>query len=276
MSQLLRDATNEYRIAFGGEGVWCPYVLNNRPCLPNPRIDVLSRPGAGKITAVEFKKAAQYAYEQVMIEGVSYSLTVPEAVRTRLVDGSLPDDTYNYTGVDCSGFATQVLQHAFEENGRDFFGELRVSYDNVVKGYAMPGWTPNLDERAVVLERARENGGLSAREFTRIFRKHGQPASSVNIARLVSDAVKVEGDLQPGDLAVYTPTDPLVIPHVAIILDTDRNSVNFAHSGRIDPAIERGGVEIFTFPRKSVFDREFKHGHRGTMAIHRLNALASI
>ncbi|MGH7204109.1 MAG: hypothetical protein ACREHC_06715 [Candidatus Levyibacteriota bacterium] len=64
--------------------------------------------------------------------------------------------------------------------------------------------------------------------------------------------------------------------HVAVVLDTvGEKRVKFAHSGRRDPRIERGGIEIFALPRRDIFNRQKEHGHRGTMSIHRLNALAA-
>ncbi|HSX09453.1 MAG TPA: hypothetical protein VLF93_04835 [Candidatus Saccharimonadales bacterium] len=254
-SQMLHDAVAEYQyITPDGGSVWCPYIVNGGRRLPNPSTDFLNRPGAGKVRAVEFQKAAQYAYEQVMLEGVGYLPSIAEAIRLRLVNGSLPDDNYNYTGVDCSALVTSVVQPLVAQSGKDLFDQLIIPNDG-----ATPGYT----------------GGLSANEFTRKFRGHNQPLRAVNVSRLAANSVSVRGDLQPGDLAVYTPTNPQSLRHVSVVLDADGGDhVTLAHSGRRDPAAI-GGVEIFTLPRKKVFDRERIHGQRGTMEIRRLNALAS-
>ena len=117
---------------------------------------------------------------------------------------------------------------------------------------------------------------LQKSPYLELIQKCQQPARAVGVDRLVANSAEVEGqDVQPADLAFYTPTGQRKPSHVAIILDTDDNSVIFAHSGSIDPEIEIGGVEIFPLPRGNVFNQSLKHGPRGTVAIRRLSALAS-
>jgi cell wall-associated NlpC family hydrolase len=274
MSQLLRNATNQYRFTTPYGDVWCPYVMNGGPFRPNPRNGVLKRRGAGKIKAVEFQIAAQHAYDQVMIDGVNDHPSVPEAVRARLVNGSLPKDNHNYTGIDCSGLVVNVLDHAVKQSGGGDIYEALVVPDeevvNMLDSMLDPG-------KKAVLEHARSSGGFNIREYARTIRGHNKPARAVNVARLVTNSTFVEGtDIQPGDLAFYTNTDFRRPHHVALVLDTEgRDGVIFAHSGRRDPEVEIGGVEIFSLPHESVFNRELIHDQRGRMAIRRLDTLAS-
>jgi hypothetical protein len=276
MATRLRAATFEYRyMTPDGEPVWAPFTLNNMPCLPNPDTDTLRRPGVGKISAARFQEAADYVYGIVKDEGLGEFASVPEAIRTRLVNGSLPNDELNYMGVDCSGFVTNVLQRSLTQVGGDLYQKLWVPYPQVVLGYDRPGWTPNRDEKEEILQRARESEGLSVKDFTQVFHGSYEPARAVGINLLLANADEVGDEVRPGDLAVYTPSNPSIMRHVTVVLDkVGERRVKFAHSGRRDPRIERGGIEIFTLPREDVFDRQKEHGHRGSMSIHRLRVLA--
>jgi hypothetical protein len=276
-SDQLFTATYEYRYQTShGDDIWSPYVLNGAPRLPNPDTDIVNKPGAGKLSAASFQEAAGYVDDLVREEGLGDFPSVSEAIRTRLVDGSLPVDAYNFSGVDCSGFVTHVLRRSLAQTGVELYQELWVPYPQIVQGYTIPGWTPNREEREETLRRARETEGLSVKTYTEIFRPHNQPARAVDVKLLVENSDQILGeDLKPGDLAIYTPSVLSKKRHVAVVLDaTDRRDVTFAHSGRRDPRIEKGGVQIYTLPRKNVFDSQKEHSHVGSMSLHRLRVLA--
>lgn len=251
-----------------GEKMWPPFVLNGRAALPD--LEPLRRPGAGKATPEQCATAADYAYG-VIGGRLDTETTMTAEVRRRLADGSLPNDSFNYTGIDCSGFTATVLARSLGAYGIDLYSKLSVSPKQLEAAYR--GLQKD-DEKNVLLEQAKSSEGLSVRAFTRVVRNHDSPIRSVSAANLAWNATPIrDQNAQSGDIGLYSPIGTDMFNHVALALGAGvRSHVSFAESSRIDPRVEIGGVQVFELPIEDAFNPDHNHHEHGLlMSLRRLN-----
>lgn len=278
------DVTAALRVAISGyqyttergDIIVCPVVLNNTPFLPDPENGVLSRPGAGKVSPAGFQTATEYALS-VNHPRARPDTTLAEATRMRLVDGSLPDDNFNYTGIDCSGLVISALFHGLNVKGEDLF-DRQIPYTDSHEGYEVPGWSPAKDSKNIASAQARQ-AALAEGRFNEEILADFDMQRIVDNSRVVEPVDIKAGDIRAGDIAIYPPGDPATdvaqFGHCAIVLGTQgRTRVKFAHSGgRKDIRTDIGGVQTLALTRERLLEKVSHPTERGGMTVRRLNLL---
>lgn len=253
---------NKFRYMLeNGESFWAPYLVNF-----NSSSDPKVRRGLGKASPEEIKKSVEYIVS--LFPNVS-----GDEVRQKLVDGSLPDDSYNYKGVDCSGFTYYIMDGIYQKVlGKELMDELSIPKDNVLNGaYNFDDWKKEYrlsDAEAKALPE-----DVPIRWVVEKFKR--KPVNLCRVAGLLSDyssfMVPVSS-MRVGDLVDLVSREGYG-PHVAIICDVKDASVSLAHSGRKDSS-EIGGVLIEEVP----FDKQSIHTNnlrvpRDFREVRRLKAL---
>jgi len=231
LETILQNAVGAFHIKVGDISFWAPYLRNDNftqdPSVPR---------GLGKSSPAEILAASEYIVALFPdVDG--------EAVRQKLIDGSLPEKEFNYKGVDCSGFAYYVMDQVYREFlGKNLVDDLSVPKSHVLNGaYNLDDWKAAHALSAEEAEELPEDVPMSWVVDT--FQRN--PVNLCRVAGLVSDysAVAVRPDtLRVGDLLhVITPGE--TIPHVLIALKVENDKITVAHSGRRDPN-DIGGVAI--------------------------------
>ena len=235
ITQSLNQAINSFNINVDGVQFWAPYLRNDNytqdPSVPR---------GLGKSTAAEITESAKY------IKSI-FPDADAETVRHKLIDGSLPDPSYNYKAIECSGFVYHVMETVYQEIlGKHLMDDLSVPKSHVLNGaYNLEEWKAAYALSPAEAELLPED--VPMKWVVENFKR--KPVNLCRVAGLVSDysSIKVESDdLKIGDLIhMNTAGDP--IPHSAIISEISENDVSIAHSSRRDPS-DIGGVSIEILP----------------------------
>jgi hypothetical protein len=228
----LRQLVDEFHIkTANGLIFWAPYIRND-----NYTEDGTVPRGLGKSSPESITEAANYV--QILYPDID-----DFGIKRSLIDGSLPDYSYNYKGVDCSGFLYHILsRYCSTVMGLDLVDYLSVPKANVLNG------AQNLTEwRDIHLLTDQEiqtlHDDVPMKWVTETFKRNAANLCSVRslISDYSSSAVDIES-AHAGDIVVMQiPEDPIM--HAGIILRSHSDSVEIAHSGRRDIG-DTGGVSI--------------------------------
>ncbi len=182
-----------------------------------PRIR-LYRAGLGKSSPEEILAAATYIHH-------TYPGIYGEAIRAKLIDGSLIAKEFNYKGIDCSGFIYYVLDRTYLDTlGKSLMSDLSVPKEHVLNG------ARNLDEWKVAYELSDSEAATLADDVPMTwvvdtFKR--KPVNLCRVAGLTSDYSSVEVELKNariGDIvSMKREDDP--IPHAGIITSVDKHQL---------------------------------------------------
>lgn len=197
---------------------WAPYLRNDN-FTQNSNVPR----GLGKSSADDIRAAGEYIISQ-------FPDIDSQGLRQKLIDGSLADQTYNYKGIDCSGFAYYVYEDVYQKLlHKSVIDDLSLPKSHVLNGAF------NLDEWKAAYQMSRQEADalpddVPLRWVVDTF--HRRPASLCRVSGLLSDfaSVAIEIDaMRVGDMVDLKPFDYAY--HVAIITNIDGHKVSIAHSG---------------------------------------------
>lgn len=228
----LKLAVEAFHItASNGAQFWAPY-LRNDDYTENPNVPR----GLGKSSAKEIKKSADYIVSL-------FPSATGEEIRQKLIDGSLPEKSMNYKGVDCSGFAYYVFDQVYKDVlGKELIDDLSVPKDHVLNG------ANNLEEWKAAYSLSMEEGeklpeDVPMRWVVETFKRHPQNLCRVNgLISPYSSTLIQPSDIQVGDIVSIVRTAS-TIPHVVIVLEKQATKLSLAHSTGGRPG-EMGGIMI--------------------------------
>ena len=233
-AQIINAANDFLFTSPAGEQFYAPYLINKNftqdPSVPR---------GLGKASPAEIKASIDYITE--MFPSIS-----ADDIRVKLVDGSLPEKSMNYKGIDCSGFVYIV----FEKLYRELYGKEFASVLSVPKGDVLNG-AFNLDDWKAAYTLSAEEAAALPEDVPVSWvceKFHRKPINLCRVTGLVSDysSTKVEvPDIRSGDL-IHTGTTNDPTPHVMIVASVAADTINVMHATRVhlqDP----GGVKYDTF-----------------------------
>ncbi|MCA9348701.1 hypothetical protein KC878_00980 [Candidatus Saccharibacteria bacterium] len=218
-----------------GEVFWAPYLRNDLYIETKQAIR-----GLGKTSPDEIKRSVDYIK-------ANYPDLNGQQIRQKLIDGSLPDKSMNYKAIECSGFVYYVMSEVLEVvHGVRLSDMLAMPKEAVMNG-------------ALNYKEWQEKHKLTPEEIKNLPNDvpiswvvdnfNRKPANLCNVRTLTSDfssyAVSPE-DAQIGDL-VHMLDGADKRQHIAVIVNTENNSIELAHSSRKNPQY-LGGVVRETLP----------------------------
>ncbi len=264
----VREAANTYVVDIPDieSAVACPFVLNGSGS--RPYNDILNRSGAGRISAERFAEVAHTVSGLLLAQADGVECVGAEDVRTAMIDGSLEDDSLNYTGVDCAGFVFGVLRQSI---GEKLDHLITVESDAVHRVLGMYNIADDLYGMS--------GDRMTLYDFTKLHEEQGgvyDPLRNVSVSRMKQSTLPVSvnstKDLRPGDIGVYEPgVDGW--GHTMVVTGVKGNRIKARHSGRVDPLSDIGGVSGFSLPVERL--AEDHQGHRGALTIRRFAAIAT-
>lgn len=254
-----------------GSTVWCPYLRNGGPCQPLP--GMLDKPGGGKASPEEFREAAAYAYELLDTTQYENPKSIADAVGKSLIDGSLPDERRNYTGIDCSGFTVQALASALNLRGINFYGNLCLASERVFD------YIPNepVEIQREILLMAFGSARIKLADYLAMVSPNVNPARRISAKLLLENTIPVAKDapILAGDIIDFTSSSlPPITHHPALVVGAGKKDrLRLAHSTRISPYNDTGGVTFFETTAKQLFNSRRYRRNLGYPAVRRLAML---
>ena len=245
-----------------GLSFWAPYLRNDN----RSEVGNLVPRGLGKSSSDEIRQSAEYIVR--LFPNIS-----SEELRNKLIDGSLPEHSMNYKGVDCSGFVFYVMDQLY----RDLFSRPLASELFVPKANVLNGAFNFLEWQSAYMLSEKEASSLPENVpmewVVNTFKRRA--VNLCNVASIVSDSSSDLIDLKqcrPSDLLHITIKDDPT-PHIAIITDIGEHSLTVAHSSRRDPG-HVGGVLIEAIPLSNGKIVTMKQQAPREFGIRRLKSLA--
>lgn len=232
----LVDAINHFMFYNkAGVRLWAPYIRNDN----FTQDDNVPR-GLGKTYPAEIQRSIDYIYS-------NYPELDEGSIRTKLIDGSLPDPTMNYKGIDCSGFVYIIYEELYRSLHSSRFSDcLYMPKSQVLNGaFNYVEWRQKYE-----LSNEEANDLPEFVQVSWVVDKFGRhPINLCNVATLTSDMTSVEVDLENariGDIIEMVSTDN-GMAHISIITDISVEHIEIVHSTRHDPG-QAGGITTDILP----------------------------
>jgi hypothetical protein len=263
LSTLIDSQIQRFHITLSnGLNFWAPYLRNDN----HAEVGSLVPRGLGKSSSDEIRQSAEY------VIGLFPDIN-SEELRRKLIDGSLPELSMNYKGIDCSGFVFYVMDQLYKDLfSRPLASDLYVPKANVLNGaFNFLEW-----QNAYKLS---EEEASSLAEYVPmewvVNTFHRKAVNLCNVASIASDYSSDLIDInqcRPSDLLhIKIKDDP--IPHIAIITDVDERTITVAHSSRKDIS-NIGGVLIETITHTNGRIDPMTFTGPGEFSVRRLKSLA--
>lgn len=261
LSLQLRKAIEQFSfVDTQGAKFWAPYIRNDVYIQDNSVVR-----GLGKSSPEDIGTSVEYIKQL-------FPAASGEEIRTKLIDGSLPDTAMNYKGIDCSGFVFYVMSSVYEQTfSHQLTDILSVPKDAVLNGAL------NYEEwqQAHVITQTEIESMEPDVPMTWVVETFNRkPVNLCNVKALTSDysSTPVDiNDVQIGDLVQMSNRNDQV-PHIAIITEVESNEVTLIHSGRTDPQDTGGILEEKLLKIGEGLDCLHMHSPREFAAIRRLKA----
>jgi hypothetical protein len=262
LSKKLVEIIYEFELyTQNGEHFWPPYAAN-RSLIQS---DTVIR-GLGKSSPDEIKESVDYIVSE-------YPTIDAQAIRKKLIDGSLANQKYNYKGIDCSGLVFYVYKKLYAELlGLDLVSILGVPKNQVLNG------ANNYDEWKNVYSLSAEEADSLPEQVPMKWVADTFARKPVNLCGVTSfvspfssQRISSMSEVTIGDLVhMRIPNDP--ISHIAAITALDNGLVTLAHSGRSNPE-DIGGIAFETVPLSDHVETTALSTPREFLGVYRLKGL---